>query len=134
MPALRYVMPNQATPGARRRGRPVAADPRRHAVTCRLTDAERQRVDACRMGMTRGEWLRRAALATIPRPIPAINLAAWAALARAAGNLNQLAHAVNAAKLGGHEMPDTDEIRAMLSMFRCSLVGASPASDQEDDA
>jgi len=68
---------------------------RRHAVTCRLTDAERDQVDAARGKVTRGEYLRLAALAEPPRVVPEINREAWAELARASGNLNQIARVAN---------------------------------------
>lgn len=104
---------------AKKRGRKPAADPRQHAVTCRLTDAELSRCDNVRGDLTRGEWLRIAALDALPVVIPAVNRDAYAELARAAANLNQLAKKSNTG-----EVIDFDQVRAELSKFRLALIGA----------
>ena len=104
---------------AKKRGRKPAADPRQHAVTCRLTDAELSRCDTNRGDLTRGEWLRIAALDALPVVIPAVNRDAYAELARAAANINQLARKANSG-----EVVDFDLVRAELATFRLALIGA----------
>lgn len=81
----------------RQRGRkPLSPErQRRHAVTCRLTDAERDQVDACRGSVTRGEYMRRAAIGNPPRVVPALNRKGYAELARLSSNLNQLMRGLN---------------------------------------
>ncbi len=105
----------------RRRGRKLLPDEdlRKHQVGCRLTDAEAEHVDRLRGEVSRGEWLRRAALGRPPCIVPPLNREAWLTLARAAANLNQIAHALNI----GDELP-LGEVRAMLDAFRRGLIGA----------
>lgn len=84
-------------PRRRRRGpkpRP-AEELRLHSVSCRLTDAELALLDERRGQVSRGEWLRRAALSRPPRIVPTINKEAWAELARVGSNLNQLTRALH---------------------------------------
>ncbi len=71
------------------------SEKRKHPVTCRLTDIEAVKVDERRGQMTRGEWIRTAALKRPPKIIPTVNREAWLALSKLAGNLNQIAKAVN---------------------------------------
>lgn len=103
--------------------KPLPSDEqRRHAVTCRLTDAERDQIDAARGKVTRGEYLRLAALAKPPRVVPEINREAWAELARASGNLNQIAAVAN--KLGKIEGRDSlIAMRDQVEVVRRLLLG-----------
>lgn len=96
---------------------------RKHAVTCRLTDEEAERVDRIRGAITRGEWLRRAALSKPPRTIPELNRQAWLELSRLAGNLNQLARAVNEGR--GRDLPQVDfeGLRGLIQRLRLELIG-----------
>lgn len=65
--------------------------------------------------------------------IPSVNRVAWADLARTAGNLNQLARAVNEGRLPG----DADlsatltELRAQLDRVRAELIGI-PSEDPDE--
>lgn len=116
----------------RKRGRkPVLnEDLRKNRVGCRLTDAEAAHVDRLRGRVSRGEWVRRAALGRPPRIVPELNREAWLALARAAANLNQISHhlIVN----NSEELP-LDEIRAMLDAFRLGLIGAGVNDHESQD-
>lgn len=103
----------------KKRGRRPAAEPRQHPVTCRLTDAELVRCDAARGELTRGEWLRIGALDSLPVVVPALNREAYAELARAAANLNQIAKRIN-----GGDLVELDQVRAELADFRLALIGA----------
>lgn len=100
---------------------------RRHAVSCRLTDAELALVDERRGAVSRGEWIRLTALAKPPRIVPAINKVAWADLARAAGNLNQITRAINEGKLPVKDVPSVGkavmDVRAQLDAVRRLLIG-----------
>ena len=122
-------MPNPAAPppdappprlGTKRGRKPKSAlEKRQHLVACRLTDAEQAQLARGRGALTAGEWLRTLALARrLPRPIPAINLEAYRALARAASNLNQLSRRANAA-----DQLDIAALAATLASFRAALVG-----------
>lgn len=106
--------------------KPAAAQ-RRHAVSCRLTDAELARLDELRGGVSRGEWLRLTALSKPPRIVPEINKIAWADLARAAGNLNQVTRAINEGKLPVKDAPSVGravmDVRAQLDAVRRFLIG-----------
>lgn len=92
---------------------------RTHTVSVRLNPAELEMLDSKRGPLQRGEWLRVAALDKLPHSIPPLNAQAYAALARSAANLNQLAHRVNAG-----EQPAISELAELLSEFRQQLLGA----------
>jgi hypothetical protein len=64
----------------------------------------------------------------VPPTIPELNREAWASLARAAGNLHQLARHLNHG-----EAVAVEEIRSMLAEFRGSLIGANLVEDEEDE-
>ena len=131
-------MPNPAAPppdapsprlGTKRGRKPKSApDKRQHLVACRLTDAEQAQLARGRGALTAGEWLRTLALARrLPRAIPAINLEAYRALARAASNLNQLSRRANAA-----DQLDIAALAVTLASFRAALVGVG--SEREEQA
>lgn len=97
-------------------------DQRRHPVTCRLTDAELEKVDRVRGQVTRGEFIRRAALSRAPRPVPSVNVDQWQKLARASANLNQLVAAINAGKVSGVNV-DLSDLKSALDEVRAALIG-----------
>lgn len=116
-------MTDKSVKKSKRGRKPVAdAELRKHPVTCRLTDAENEKVDNLRGGMTRGEWLRTAALGKPPATIPAINQTAWLELSRAASNLNQLARQ-------GHS--EAVEATEELAIFRMLLINASASRSRK---
>ena len=114
---------------ARRGPKPKSdSELRKHQVNCRLTDHELQTVDARRGGLSRGAWLRIAAMQRPPRIVPEINREAWSHLAKVAGGLTYL---VEVAKAGG--TPSTDgsllaELRQSVSELRRQLIGVSDES------
>lgn len=120
------------TERTRKRGRkPIPkADQRRHAVTCRLTDAERDHVDASRGSVTRGEYIRRAALIAAPRVVPAVNREAWVELARLSGNLNQLVRHINEGRSYPQPSVDLADLQDAVVRLRADLIGLE-ASDGE---
>lgn len=117
------------TDSQKKRGRgrkPVPlAEKQQHQVNSRLTDAELAYVDAHRGGVTRGEWLRRAAFGKPPTTIPEINREAWTQLSRAASNLNQLARL-------SHTFTDVHVVEE-LKRFRAALIGARLEDDDESE-
>lgn len=70
---------------------------RKHQINCRVTDAELKKINSGKPpGVTPGEWMRKKALdRKLPRTIPELNREAWADLARALGNLNQITKHLN---------------------------------------
>lgn len=86
-------------------------------VTSRFSPAELEQLEAWRGEVPRGEYVRKTLLGRPPRPVPKINADAYRELARAAGNLNQLARRMNE---GGENI---EEIRAELKTFRFCLLG-----------
>ena len=104
-----------------------AAEQRRHSVSCRLTNAELVHLDARRGQVSRGEWMRLAALDKPPRTVPEINKVAWADLARVAGNLNQITRAINEGRLPTKDVPRAGkavmDVRAHLDAVRGLLIG-----------
>jgi len=107
---------------------------RRHPVSCRLTDAELAIVDQRRGAVSRGEWLRLAALAKPPRIVPEINKVAWSDLARAAGNLNQITRSINEGrwqpKDGAEAGRAVMEVRARLDELRRLMIGLDGGTDE----
>ncbi len=103
----------------RRRGPAPRPDEekRTHAVAVRFSSNELESLDKNRGRFQRAEFLRSAALGTLPPTIPPLNQQAWSELSRAAANLNQIAHALNAgSKPGG--------LQDQLAQFRAALIGA----------
>lgn len=105
-------------------------------VSVYFTPAELAELDARRGGTGRGEFLRSAGLGRrLAAPIPAVNREAWAALARTAANLNQIARSMNAAG----QVHDDDlagvlaELHGQVSRLRGDLVGAHQVEDQVED-
>jgi hypothetical protein len=135
--SLRSTMQNQDKSTSllarkRRHGpAPLALDERReHCVSVRLNREELASLDAARGRLARGEWLRMASLnpaklAATPRAPDPIALDQWRELARIGSNLNQLAHALNSARLSGVEAgPKIEDIRAALIDLRAALLCA----------
>lgn len=112
-----------------------ASEQRRHPVSCRLTDAELARLDALRGQVSRGAWMRLAALGKPPRIVPEVNKVAWADLARAAGNLNQITRAINEGRLPVKDVPSVGkavmEVRAQLNAVRGLLIGLEALDEGE---
>ena len=100
-------------------GRPKSDAPRNHRIGCGMSDAELENLDKLRGGVSRGEYLRRAALDKAPRTIPELNRTAWADLGRALGNLSTIATAMR-----GGEYRQIEEIRAAIKDLRQTLIGA----------
>ena len=119
----------------RRRGpEPLPSEDRRaHCVSVRLNPTELALLDGKRGRLARGEWLRAAALHHLP-PAPPHPLAReqWQELARVGANLNQIAAAINAARLAGAALSDLDDLRAVLVDVRSALLNAR--NSQEDRA
>lgn len=112
-----------------------ASEQRRHPVSCRLTDDELARLDARRGQVSRGEWMRLAALGKPPRIVPEVNKVAWADLARAAGNLNQITRAINEGRLPVKDIPSVGkavmDVRAQLDTLRRHLIGLEVPDEGE---
>lgn len=122
---------------SRRRGPvPLGADKKRdHSVSVRMNPGELAWLDASRAAvqMRRGEYLRSAALGKLPPTIPELNREAWAALARVAGNLNQLAKAVNEGRAVGLDLQELRELRAAVQDCRRDLLGVKPTAEDEPE-
>lgn len=115
---------------ARRGPAPLSDEERReHCVSVRLNVGELAMLDKRRGNFQRGEWLRMAALGMdkLPPTVPAINAQAWAELARAAANLNQIARALNQG-----EKVERGGLRDQLNQFRAALIGADLEGHAED--
>lgn len=83
-----------------------------------LSDDEAAQIDKLRGAMPRPDYIRAAALKTIPAQIPAINTEARAELAAIGNNLNQIAKALN----GGLSV-EIAEIQKELGRLRLALLG-----------
>ena len=105
-------------------------------VSVYFTPKELADLDVRRGGMERSEWLRRAGLDKRLAPaIPELNREAWAALARTAANLNQIARSMNAAG----QVHDADlvgilvELHGQVARLRGDLVGLDQVKDLVKD-
>lgn len=95
-------------------------DKRTHVVSVRVNGSELSIIDDRRGGMQRGTWLRHAAFQSEAiKSVPELNRQAYMELARAAANLNQLAHRANA-----NQVIDISDLTERLSSFRLALLGA----------
>ena len=106
----------------KKRGRKrLSADDRRtHVVSVRVNGSELSLIDSKRGGMQRGSWLRQAAFnSDAVKSVPELNRQAYIELARAAANLNQLAHRANI-----DQGVDITDLIEKLSEFRIALLGA----------
>lgn len=97
-----------------------------HCVSARLSAVELGQLDAERGAYARGEYLRMAALGSLPPSVPAINERAWLDLAKVAGNLNQLAWYAN--ETGGVVIV---ELTDMLRDLRARLLGLEQGTEDE---
>lgn len=125
--------------GKRSRRGPVPVDERLrrgHNVSCRLNTDELARLDQLRrlVNMQRGEYLRAASLHLLPPTLPTVNVEAWALLARASSNLNQISHRLNLYEGGAGLLPHISELREILGEFRCELIGAKSALGDDDES
>lgn len=132
MPAAQSPTPaaTPRVPGpARKRGpKPKPeSETRTYQANCRLTADEWLELNQRRGVLKPAEALRVLALSrTLPRAIPEINLQAYSALARAAGNLNQLARRANVT-----DQLDLADLAATLASFRAALLGVSGEFQEE---
>jgi len=124
-----------------------ATDKRGYTVSVRLNDAELARLDSQRdaVQMQRGEYLRAAALHRLPPTIPEVNREAWAALARTAANLNQIARHLNEGQRGDGERigkalglqlsAELANCLRLLVLVRGDLIGVKhDAEDVKDES
>lgn len=115
----------------------LEADQRRgHTVSSRLNDDELATLDRLRrsVNMQRGEYLRAASLHLLPPTLPTVNVEAWALLARASSNLNQISHRLNLYEGGAGLLPHISELREILGEFRCELIGAKSTLGDDDES
>jgi len=105
----------------KRRGRNALDDPRTHCISVRVNDAELELIESKLDGMAKGEWLRCAALDTFRPIIPEINKQQWIDLAKLAGNVNQIARALN--RNGIQNDDQLNNVRSALTELRNRLVG-----------
>jgi hypothetical protein len=101
------------------------ADRRTHCVSVRCNAAELKKINEARGAMTRGAWVRRAALGNVPAPVPELNSLAWIAMSRVAANLNQLAARFNRLAMQEAEptVAEIDDLRTVVGDFRRALLG-----------
>ena len=124
-------MTAETTPPRRGRGGRPKGDPaavRASTIGVRVSPAEYEalRTRAAEMGMTPAQWLREAALSRcLPSPpVPAINRQEYAALARLAGNINQLSKAYAWGQPVSLNSELLGEVLAELARLRLALIGA----------
>jgi hypothetical protein len=117
----------------RKRRGPLPLPPgeaREHMVSVRLNSAELAELDRQRAiggNAKRGEWLRMAWTDQKPDTrIPELNAQAYAALARSAANLNQIARYIHE---GGDVKCRMQIIEQELSAFRASLIRAQEIAE-----
>lgn len=107
--------------GKSKRGpHPVDASEKRvHCVSVRLSGAELATVESRRGYMQKGEFLRCAALDTLPPTIPELNRETYGELAHAQANLNQIAYRINC----DDATLEIENVKKILKQFRQVLLG-----------
>ena len=120
------ALPPRRGKGGRPAGDPAAV--RRSTIGVRVSAAEYAalRTTAAQMGMRPAQWLREAALTRrLPSPpVPPVNRAEYAALARLAGNLNQLTRLAQAGKPVVIADGLLQRLTTEVSRLRLALLGA----------
>jgi hypothetical protein len=130
-PATAPVVPR------RRAGRPrLAADQLRSAAlpSIRVTQTELAHIEALAEihNLRVSDLVRRLVLGRrLPRPVPRINLEAWAKLGPLAGNLNQHIKAIHQGRAAGVPLPLLHELRQLLDRLRAALRGEETDHDPE---
>ncbi|MEF2146386.1 MAG: hypothetical protein V3573_13150 [Desulfovibrionaceae bacterium] len=99
------------------------AELRKHQVNCRLTDQELQTLDAHRGGLSRGAWLRTAAMKRPPRLIPAVNREAWSHLAKLAGGLTFFVQEAKSGRILTIDESLLSDLRGAVGDVRRQLIG-----------
>jgi hypothetical protein len=113
-----------------RGGRPRKAEARTAQIMVRLTPSERAELMARAGERGAAEYLRAQGLGRaprLPRQVPAVNREAWEDLARALGNLNQVAHRLNSGErvLSAEILAAVDATRTEVVRLRLTLLGDS---------
>ncbi len=88
---------------------------------------------AAALGITSGEYLRRAATQSpMPEPpVPPVNREAWRELARLAANANQYQHAVNNGSAHAWQPELIPDLLNAIREVRIALLGVASDSDRE---
>lgn len=114
----------------KRVGRPVLAPERKRTATIgvRVSATERAALEskAAQVGVPPAALLRLAALAVVPRAVPAVNREQWVELARTASNLNQLTRALQGGAPVSISAELLERLRVELHATRCALLGRHP--------
>ena len=120
----------EATPPRKRRGGRPKGDPaavRAATIGVRVSASEYEtlKTKAEQMGMTPAQFLRDAALKRrLPSPpVPAVNRAEYAELARLAANLNQLTRAANEGRPVTVAEALLERLAGEVSRLRLALLG-----------
>lgn len=97
----------------------------RQRVEVYLNDDELHRVGtkAEAAGLSRSGFIRRVALGQRVDAVPTANADNWQSLARLAGNLNQIAHAINAGRAEGVDPALIDALQHEVRALRRALLG-----------
>ena len=106
---------------------------RSYCVSVRFSAQEKEELDAARGRTAAGRFLREVFLQRKTIVVPECNRKAWSELSRSASNLNQIAHHLNLSGMAAHELRLIADIRAELSRFRASLVGARLTGERDGD-
>lgn len=97
----------------------------RQRIELYLNDDEQHRIDAkaSAVGLSRSAFLRKVALGQRVEAVPTANAERWQSLARLAGNLNQIAHAINAGRADGVDPRMIDALQQEVRALRRALLG-----------
>lgn len=97
----------------------------RDAISVYLNEDELRRIDdkAASAALSRSDFIRKSALGKRVKATPTVNAERWQSLARLAGNLNQIAHAINAGRANGVDPSLIDALQHEVRDLRRALVG-----------
>jgi hypothetical protein len=104
-------------------------------LSVHLTETELAQVRALaeERRLSLAELVRRVVLGRgLPRPMPRINLEAWAKLGPLAGSLNQYVKAIDQGRAGDAPRALLLEIRQLLDLLRDGLLKGAPEDDRDD--
>jgi hypothetical protein len=76
-------------------------------------------------------FIRHSALAQpVQAPPSEVSVHAWQDMARVAGNLNQLAHAVASGRAAGVDIEAVQQVAEQVRLLRMELIGARPGGER----
>lgn len=110
---------------------PQEALRRRFDVYLNAAELNQLRAKARQARLGTSTFLRHAALAKpVQAPPSEVSIAAWQDMARVAGNLNKLTHAIASGRATGVDVETVRQVAEQVRLLRMELIGARPGAER----